>query len=193
MARLEKGDVSLIASFVTPAVATYAAVISTLSFVLAVKVYKAGDPEVELGWKYNELIRNLSLIVSNTGRGNVTISTIDLYIVRHEITRRSPISDAVAIHRETISHVSSELWRGRDLDIPVRLESHAEVSISVKGEAVKLPSLFPFDDLLLKFVARYPGGKQIAYVRGEILRHFLGIDLDRPITLPSPGAVPTED
>lgn len=157
------------ASLVTSALATYGAVVSTLSFILAVKVFKAGNPRVELHWEYFVPDHNLSLIVLNVGRADVTISTIELYIVRHVVTRRSPISDAVAIRRETIDHISGGLWRDNDIAISFRLASYSEVSIPVKSEAIRLPSELPIDELLLQFVVTYPGGSQIVYMRAEHL------------------------
>lgn len=179
-------------SIVTPIIAIYGAVVSTLSAILALKVFLAGKPDVDLGWEYHGPSRNLALMVFNTERADVTISTIELYIVRHVVIRRSPISNAFAIRRETIDQIPSELWRN-DVPISFRVASYSQVDISVSSDAIKLPPELPFDEMLLKFVARYPSGKQTAHVRGEILRHFLGIDPDRPITPPLRGAVPAED
>ena len=154
---------------------------STLSFILALKVFKAGNPDVELGWEYNEPDRNLVLMVVNSGRADVTISAIELFIVRWTITRRSPISNAFAIRRETIAHIPSKLWRDNDTPTSLRVASHSVTPVSVKIEAIKLPSGLPVDELLLKFVARYPGGKQVTYMRGD---HFLEIESGMPGFLP---------
>lgn len=148
--------------------------------ILAVKAFKAGNPRVILDWVYIPSDRNLSLIVLNTGRADVTISTIELYIFRHVVTRRSPISDGVAIRRERINHISSELWRDSDVAIPLKLASYSEVLIPVKSGAIRLPSKLPVNELLLRFVATYPGGSQSAYMRAEHLH-------------PSPGWVPLDD
>jgi len=42
-------------------VAVYAAVVSTLSLIIAVRVYKAGNPDVDVDWEYQEEARKLLL------------------------------------------------------------------------------------------------------------------------------------
>ena len=76
-------------SIATIAIAAYAAVVSTLSLFLARRAYQVGGPVVKLGWQYFEPTQDLSITVTNIGRGDVTIADLELYIVRSQITHRS--------------------------------------------------------------------------------------------------------
>lgn len=155
-------------ALVIPIVAIYGAVVSTLSFFLALKVFRAGRPDVELDYEVGELHRSFSLDVRNTGRADVTISSIELYIERHVITHRSPISSSFAMRIDPIERIPTKIWRDSDdADTSFRLASHSEVIIPVKCVAIKLPSEFPITELLLKFVASHPGGTKIVYMRAE--------------------------
>jgi hypothetical protein len=173
----------------------YAAIVSTLSVILAVKVYRAANPKVDLDWLYEEADRNLSVTVLNTGRADVTIATIDLYVVRHKITRRSPSGKYFNLRINTIDHIATKLWirKPKAVSFPARLASNSMFSVQVKNDAIRLPSQYPLDELLLKFVAKFPGGKAVAHLGGDVLRHFVGIDPDVPVRFPSPGSLPAED
>jgi hypothetical protein len=176
-------------------IAAYAAVVSTLSLFLSVKAYRAGNPNVDVDWTYYETNRQLSLSVTNTGRADVTISAVDLYIVHERILRQSRSGKYFAISKETIKDIPIDLW-WPDLGpetFPIRVASNSLFTVRVKSYAIRLPPEYPVPELLLKFVARFPGGKQTAYLRGDVLRHFVGIDPDRPITFPSPGSLPVEE
>jgi hypothetical protein len=177
------------------AIATYAAVVSTLSLAIAVKVYRAGNPNVEVHWEYQEPSRKLSLSILNTGRGDVTISAVDIFVVHETIFNRSRSGRYFNLRMDTVDHVPNELWLPKEQHaaIPFRLASNSLFSMDVKNGAISLPSDYPLEEILLKFVARFPGGKKSVYLRGDVLRHFIGIDPDRPIALPSPGSVPSED
>ena len=177
------------------AIAAYATVISTASFVLAIKVYRAGNPKVEVDWVYNEPDRNLTLSILNLGRGDVTISVIDLYIAHEEITSRSRNGKYFNIKFETIDCISRKDWciKSKGIGLPARLVSHSMLSVQVKNDAIVLDPKYPLDELLLKFVAKFPGGKAVAYLRGDVLRHFVGINPDVPISFPSPGSLPLLD
>jgi hypothetical protein len=202
------------AQIVTATVAAYAAIVSTFSLILAVKVHRAANPKVDVHWRYSESDRKLVVSIHNTGRADVTITTVDLYIAREVITRRSRISI------DPISQIPNKLWQRerKALTFPVRLDSYSMFSIRANNDAISLPSEYPLDELLLKFVARFPakiatfppwfppwlvpwvprvarspGGKTVVYLRGDVLRHFAGIDPDRPIALPSPGSLPSDE
>lgn len=182
---------------VAAAISTYAAIISTLSLFLAIKVYRAGNPKVELDWLYIEDERMLTLSVMNIGRSAVTITSIDLYIVREEIASRSPGGRYFNAKWEPVGAVPVEAWRQKSSmesqDFPLRLDSNSMISLRVDGDAIQLPPSYSVEELLLRFVARFPAGKTDAYLRGDVLRHFVGIEPDRPVTLPSPGSVPAEE
>jgi hypothetical protein len=66
-------------------------------------------------------------------------------------------------------------------------------SLYVKSGVINLPSDYPLDEMLLKFIARFPSGRQSAYLRGDVLRHFIGLDPDKPISHPSPGSIPYDE
>lgn len=97
---------------------------------------------------------------------------------------------------DTVDHIPSELWQvgsSKEEILPARLASNSLVTMQVRNDTISLPSEYPFDEILLKFVARFPGGKRTAYLGGDVLRHFMGIDPDRPISFPSAGSLPRED
>lgn len=159
-------------STVTSALAIYAAVISTLSLILAVIAYKAGNPKVILGWEYIQSGRNLWLIVDNTGRADVTISSVDFYPMNRKVmSGRSRDEKHFSLRVKSTGQVSYKQWRPGD-----RLPSNSAVSVPVKDKSIDLTSGQPFDEIMLRAVVRYPGGRQVAYIHGEVLRHFLGID-----------------
>jgi hypothetical protein len=199
------------AQIVTAAVAAYAAIVSTLSLILAMKVYRASSPHVEVDWVYTEPHRKLVVGIHNTGRADVTIATVDLHIERHVITSRSRIGNAFAMRTDHIRDVPTRLWvrKSKALTFPVRLAAHSTVSIQVKNDSIVLPTQYPLEELCLSFIARFtdkspplrrwgpnvarsPSGKATSHLGGEVLRHFAGIDPDIPITLPSPGILPQE-
>jgi hypothetical protein len=182
-------------SIVVAAIAAYAAIVSTLSLVLAMKVYRAGNPNVEMDWLYRESDRKLLLSILNTGRADVTISTVELFIVHETITSRSRSGRFFNVRTDTLGHVPSDLWRveSEEIALPIRLASNSLVSMQVKTDVIHLPSGYPLDEIVLKFVARFPNGKGVSYLRGDVLRHFMGIDPDRPISFPSPASLPRED
>lgn len=176
-------------------VAAYAAIVSTLSLILSVRVYRAGDPDVSITWEYDEVDRKLLLSVMNTGRADITIASVDLQIVHRQILNRSPTGKYYQMHTETIGVIPVELW-WPDLEpktFPMRLASKSLVMTQVKNDQISLPTDHPLSDLLLKFVASFPGGRKAVYMRGDALRHFVGIDQDRPITFPSPGTLPFQE
>lgn len=176
------------------AIAIYAAIISTLSLILAIRVYRVGGPKVSLDWEYWERDRNLVVSILNTGRADVTIASMDLYIVREEVTHRSPSGAYFNSHYETIGCIPQKLWymKNRAVTFPARLASNSILSMRVKSEAITLPPQYSLDEISLRFVANFPNGAEIVYFRGDVLRHFVGIDPDRPVTYPSPGALPME-
>jgi hypothetical protein len=180
---------------VASGIAGYAAVVSTLSLVLAIKVYRSGEPKVDVDWEYFETDRELTVSVLNTGRAGVTISTVELYVIHEQITKRSPNGRYVSLQMETIAEIPPRLWRPdeKNASFPARLSSQSLIVLHVRGHNVEIPQSHPLDELLLKFVARFPKGKEEVYLRGDVLRHFLGIDPSRPIRLPSPGSLPRED
>lgn len=181
-------------ALITAVVAAYAAIVSTLSLILAVNVYRAANPKVEVDWVYSRADRNLTLTLLNTGRSDVTIATVDLYIERHVITSRNPDSRSFHARTDTISHVPTELWLRKPKAVThARLAAHSMLSVQVKGDAISLPSQYPLDELRLKFVARFPGGKESAGLRGEVLCHFLGINPQHTYHLSSAGSLPSED
>jgi hypothetical protein len=170
---------------ITAIVAAYAAIVSTLSLILAVKVYRAANPKVEVDWEYSPSDRNLTLTVLNTGRGDVTIATIDLYIERRVITSRSPDGRSFNARTDTISHVPTKLWLRKPKAVTfARLASHSMLSVQVKNDAINLPSQYPLDELRIKFEVSFPGGKEATYLRGDALWHFLGINPNAPIAPP---------
>jgi hypothetical protein len=182
-------------SVITIVIAGYAAIVSTLSLALALKVYQAGNPKIEVDWEYRETNRQLAIRVLNVSRADVTITSTELYIVHEVTTHRSHSGKYFQVHMDTIDEVPSELWQvgAQAPTFPARLPSNSAISFKVISDGIALPSEYPFDELLLKFVARFPSGRDIAYLRGDVLRHFMGIDPDRPITFPSPGSVPLEE
>jgi hypothetical protein len=176
-------------------IAAYAAIVSTLSLILSVRNYRASDPNVSLDWEYDEIGRRLSLSIWNTGRADVTIASANLYIVHERIVRRSPTGKYFAIQSETLDNIPTELW-WLDLEpetFPIRLASNSLLTTQVKNNAISLPTGYPLEELLLRFVVKFPGGKDDAYLRGDVMRHFVGIDPDKPIAWPSPGNLPIQD
>src|SRR5918992_1422994 len=119
------------ASIVTSVLAAYAATVSTLSLILAVKVFKAGNPKVTLSWEYIQSENNLTLMVLNTGRADVTISTVELRVMRERIISRSRNGKYFKLYMETISQIPGRIWAADDVAIPYRLISNSAISISV--------------------------------------------------------------
>jgi hypothetical protein len=208
MAKRQERD--LTSTQIALAVATYAAIISTLSLVLAIRVHHAGSPKVSVHWAYTQTDRKLTVTILNTGRADVTISAIELYVERDVIIRGSREAGQWDSRIETLSHIPNKLWlsKSNGLTLPSRLAANSMFSIQVKNKAITLPTQFPLDELLLKFVVRFPreitrpprgigvtppGGKAVTYVGGDVLRHFVGVDPDRPISRPSPGSLPLDD
>ena len=70
-------------------IAAYAGVVSTLSLILALKVYRSGNPNVDVDWQYDELDKELTVSILNTGRADVTITAIELFVVHEKIIRQS--------------------------------------------------------------------------------------------------------
>jgi len=148
-----------------------------------------------MDWEYDQTDRKLLLSVTHTGRADVTIARVDLYIVHRQILSRSRTGKYYQIHVETIGDIPIELW-WPDLEsktFPMRLASKSLVMAQVKNGAISLPTEYSLEELLLKFVVKFPGGTKAIYMRGEVLRHFVGIDPDRPITFPSPGSLPIQE
>jgi hypothetical protein len=181
-----------------------------LSLILALRVHRAANPNVEIHWDYSGQGRKLVVIILNTGRAEVTIASVDLYIERHVITSRSWIDNAFAMRIDKISHIPAKLWirNRKTLTLPTRLASHSALTVQVRNDAISLPSQYPLDELTLKFVVRFPartprhpwaiiappfGGAATAYFGHDVLRHFAGINPDVPVTYPSPGSLPMED
>jgi hypothetical protein len=203
-----------LAQIITAAVAAYAAVVSTLSLALALKTHRAANPKVALDWIYAADDRKLVVNVYNTGRADITITNLDLYLDRHVITSRSWISSGYGIRVYEIEQIPAERWLSNpETVIMARLASHSTLSVQVKHEAISLPSQYSIHELHLRFVASFPGnadmvdrffpfgpkeagstaGKAVAFLAGDVLRHFAGIDPDVPIRYPSPGSLPMED
>jgi len=145
--RFFKRRCDLTPALITTVVAAYAAIVSTLSLILAIKVYRAANPQVEVDWTYSAPDRKLVVSVHNTGRADVTINTVDLYVERHVITRRSRVSDAYAERVDMISHIPAKLWlrKPKTTTFPTRLASHSMFSFGVKNDAISLPSQYPLN------------------------------------------------
>lgn len=142
--------------------AAYAAIVSTLSLILALKVHRASSPNVEVDWIYTEPDRKLVVGIHNTGRADVTITAVDLYIERHVITSRSRISNGFGMRIEHICDVPVKLWlrKSKTLTFPARLASHSTVSIQVKNDSIILPTQYPLEELYLNFIARFPAREE---------------------------------
>ena len=105
---------------------------STLSFFLAKRAYRASGPIVELDWQYFETNQDLLLTISNTGRGDITVAKLESFIIRREITSRS--GKAYAAEETTIRELPQDEWfiTQDGVDFPVRLASNSMVSVKVK-------------------------------------------------------------
>jgi hypothetical protein len=161
------------------AIASYAVVVSTLSLVLAIRAHRAGEPNFNLGWEYNMDGQQLSVMMTNRGRSDISIYDLELSIVRHEITRQ--IGKVFDFREILIREVPLNEWRANSAEVsfPFRLTSFSIASVRARNEALRpLAPDHPFDELLLKFVARSPKGKQAVFMRGEILRHFIARNPD---------------
>lgn len=180
-------------TMVASVIAAYAAVVSTLSLVLAIRSFRAGSPIVDLDWEYDESLSDFRLHVLNTGRADVTISSLSLVVIHEVIIRQSgKYFDA---RFDIIDDIPANVWypRSKESALPFRLASNSLLELRIDGSAINVPDGYPFDELMLRFTARFPGGRQRVFLRGDLLRHFLGIDPDRPIQMPSPGSLPRED
>ena len=183
---------SIILSIIAAVVAAYAGVISTLSLRLAARALRAGGPIVDMDCEYFTPKQELTLTVTNTGRADVTVSDLDLAIIRSRIVSR--LGNAWRSEWTVIEHISPERWRA-DLEVsfPIRLISHSSFSVKVSSDGIRpLPSQYPFDELLLRFTARTPDAGPIAYFRGNLLRHFIASDPDLEVVPDGGGAVPLD-
>jgi hypothetical protein len=117
------------------AFAAYAAIVSTLSLILSVRVYRAGGPDVDIDWEYHQKNRRLSLSILNTGRADVTITGVDLRIIHEQIFNRSPSGKYFNSRMDIIEEVPTELW-WPDLGpetFPVRLTSNSLLTTQVRS------------------------------------------------------------
>lgn len=178
-------------SIIATVIAVYAGIISTLSLILAARVYRTGGPIVTMSWEYFAGKQELTLIVTNRGRADVTVSDLELSIIRDKIIRR--IGNRWASETTVIEDIPQERWRAdSEVTFPLRLASSSELSMKVNSDGIRpLPSDCPFDELLLKFTARTPHGGPIIYLRGNVLRHFIASDPDWELVLDG-GAVPLD-
>src|SRR5262245_25773326 len=112
----------------------YVAVISTLSLILALITFRTGGYRVNLSWEYTKTDRTLSVTILNTGRTGVMISKVELCIVhRYSKTAYGPKgTSSVVTHEQHLLTIPNELWCAENINIPFRLGSNSEASISIK-------------------------------------------------------------
>jgi hypothetical protein len=141
-------------------------------------------------WDYLETTRELSIIVSNTGRSAVTITTLDLVIILEETTERLRLlqygrgaSTYSHTERTAIRQIPATRWRvdhrvdDQAVVFPVRLAAYSMFTVSTNKETVRqLLSQYPQGNLLLKFAARIPRSEKAVYIGGDALRQFLASD-----------------
>ena len=65
----------------TDGIAIYAGIVSTASLLLGINAFQKGGPVVDVDWEYLSDTQRLSVIVRNTGRGDVTITDVEAYLV----------------------------------------------------------------------------------------------------------------
>lgn len=175
------------------ALAAYAAIVSTSSLLLAVKAYRASGPIVDVSWEYLETGQQLSVSVLNTGRSDVTVTSLELFITHETVTKTpAPVGKNYHAKSTIIAQLRATQWRANyeTLSFPVRLASNDTLSVPVEREAIRpLPPQYSLSELALKFVATIPQGDRVAYFRGDVLRHFVASDPEIPVT-PGQGAVP---
>lgn len=170
--------------------AIYAAGVSTISILLglkahslAVKAYRAAGPIVEVDWVYDDRTRQLVVSVVNSGRSDITIYDLSLYIVREIITRSSPSGEYFDSRMEIISEIPQiRWWEGYEPNQrSVRLAANSKFQVRVNSKGISpLPADIPLDELLLRFIVETPDNYEFADIRGNgyVLPHFLGLEPD---------------
>lgn len=177
------------ASTIEAIIAGYAGIVSTLSLVLARRAYHTSGPIVDITWEYFEEKQELTLIITNRGRADVTVSDLELSIVRHRITSRS--GKYYNLEMTNLVDVPRKRWcTSQKVRFPCRLVSDSMFSVNVRIDGVyPLPSQVPLDEILLEFTARTPHGKRVVWVPDTIIRHFIASSPDWPV-IPGTGAIP---
>ena len=100
-------------------IAIYAALVSTCSVILAMKVYRTGGPMVELDWGYYSDKRRLVIDIQNMGRHDITVTGFALYVIREEIFNKSITGRSFSLKRELLDEIPMSDWCGsRDLGEP---------------------------------------------------------------------------
>ena len=177
---------------IVTALAIYGASISTLSIFLglkahslAVKAYRAAGPIVFIDWLYDERIRQLTVSVVNSGRSEITIYELRLFIMHEVITRRSPIGNAFDMRMEYVGEVPKiQWWDGYESNqLPVRLAANSKFPVRVNSKDIgQLPADIPLNELLLRFEAETPNDYEFADIaaHSHSLRHFIGLEPDAP-------------
>jgi hypothetical protein len=171
--------------------AVYAAGVSTLSFFLAVKAHSlaekahlAAGPVVYVDWEYDATARELIVSVVNSGRSDTTIYDLHLVIVREIITSVSISGEFFNMHMAPIVDVPKiQWWKNYDPKIlPARIAASSKFPVHVNNNGISLPiEEFSIYDILLRFVVENPNSYEMAYFRGDILRHFIGLEPDVPV------------
>jgi hypothetical protein len=156
-------------------VASYAAAVSTFSLALALKVFRVGDPIVEVGWQYAEEGRVLQVTVANTGRADVTVHSFDMGLERHEITRRNRRGHfAVRVHQ--LGSLPFDQWKtgSNSPELPVRISSNSMVFWRVDREAVRtLTCSHAMEEIFLTFWVESARGVKRCWFGKNLLEHFV--------------------
>jgi hypothetical protein len=176
-------------SIIEAVIAGYAGIVSTLSLVLARRANRTSGPIVAITWEYYDEKQELTLVVTNTGRAAVTVSDVELSIVRHRITRRT--GNYYDLEMTSLADIPRKRWcPNQKISFPFRLASDSMFSMKVKSDGIRpLPSQIPLDEILLEFTARTPHGKQVAWVPDSIIKHFIASNSDTPFA-PGRGSIP---
>jgi hypothetical protein len=171
--------------------AIYAGVVSTYSIYLgarahklAEKAYLAAGPLVSVRWEYDESVPDLVVSVVNSGRSDVTIYDLTMGVVQETVTRMSPTGRSFDVRMTNVELIETmRWWRNYDpSQLPVRLAASSRFSVHVKRDSIShLPGSLPLYDILLRFVAETADDYISGYFRGDILRHFIGLEPEVPV------------
>jgi hypothetical protein len=171
--------------------AIYAAGVSTLSFFLAVKAHNlaekahsAAGPIVYIDWEYDETTRELIVSVVNSGRSDTTIYDLHLVVICEIITSVSITGRSFAMHMVPVADVPKiQWWKDYDpTDLPVRIAASSKFLVHVNSDGISFPlEKYSLHDILLRFVVETPNSYEMAYFRGDVLRHFIGLEPDVPV------------
>jgi len=160
---------------ITVIISGYAAIISTLSFVLASRAYRAGGPITEIHWEYSEKGQELTLDVVNKGRADVTISGLELFVLRDNEGEIMPTK---------IGEIPRDRWcASHEIEFPIRMSANSMISVKTNRKGIE-SSLYQFlpGQLTLEFCVKTPHGKRAVWVGGAVFNHFTSLNPKWSIT-----------